>query len=208
MDTKTFTYGGFTFEPKGQFKDYGIKKGKNEMRNICRALHYYNAGCVADGDEKFNYEEFYKASGDSKDDVFLCKETGELYVPCAAVLCIFDQQSDDDEVGRRYERRIAKKKEHEEFLKKEALKNVMCLTDDQRDAINALREAAYKCCEVGLNFAVDGGDMYAFRADLLEGLTDDMAPMDGQVRIETGMYLAIENAWDACEGLYANPKEV
>ena len=208
METKTFNYGGFTFEPKGQFKDYGIKPGKNELRNICRALHYCNSGFVADGDKKFNYEDFYKAAGDSKDDVFLCKETGELYVPCAAVLCIFDRDSTDVEVGRRYESRIAEKEEHERFVKREELKSVMCLTDKQRDAINALREAAYKCCEVGLNFAVDGSDMYVFRADLLEDVTDDMAPMKGQDMITTGFYLVIENAWDACEGLYANPKTI
>ena len=98
--------------------------------------------------------------------------------------------------------------EHEEFVKREALKNVMCLTDEQKDAIDALREAAYKCCKVGLNFAANGGNMYAFRADTLKDITDDMAPLEGQVQIENGMYLAIENAWDACEGLYANPKDV
>lgn len=209
METKTFTYGGYTFEPRGQFKDYGIKPGKNEMRNICRAFHYYNAGYVADGDVKFNYEEFYKAAGDGCDaDVFFCEETGELYVPCAAVLCIFDRKATDEEVGKRYERRIAEREEHERHVKQEALKNVMCLTDEQSKAIDALREAAFKCCEVGLNFAADGTDMYVFRADLLQDITDDMAPMNGQERIETGMYLAIENAWDVCEGLYANPKEI
>lgn len=208
MAKKTFTYGGYTFEPRGQFKDYGIKSGKNEMRDVCRALHYFNAGCVADGDEKFNYDDFYEAAGQCEDDVFFCKETNELYVPCAAVLCIFDRESTDDEVGGRYNKRIAQREEHEEFVKREALKNAMCLTDEQRKAINALREAAYKCCEVGLNFAANGGDMYVFRADTLKDITDDMAPMEGQVQIESGMYLAIENAWDACEGLYANPKDI
>lgn len=209
METKTFTYGGYTFEPRGQFKDYGIKPGKNEMRNICRALHYYNAGYVADGDERFDYDEFYKAAGDGCDaDVFFCKETGEQYVPCSSVLCVFDKASTSDEVMARYRKRIAEREEHERHVKQEALKNVMCLTDEQTLAINALREAAFKCSELGLSFAADGTDMYVFRADLLQDITEDMAAMNGQERIETGMYLAIENAWDACEGLYANPKEV
>lgn len=209
METKTFTYGGFTFEPKGQFKDYGIKPDKNEMRNICCKLNNSGFGYVADGDEKFVYDEFYKAAGGCEDDVFMCRENGILYVPCGESLQIFTPEPHEyGSVTEAYNRRRAKREERIRFQKQEALKNAMCLTDDQRDAINALRDAAYKCCEVGLNFAVDGGDMYAFRADLLEGLTDDMAPMDGQVRIETGMYLAIENAWDACEGLYAKAKAI
>ena len=208
METKTFTYGGYTFEPAGQFKDYGIKPGRNEMRQICRAIHYPNSGYVADGDVKFDYDEFYKAAGDDCDaDVFFCKETGEQYVPCSSVLCVFDKASSSDEVMERYRARIAKREEHERSVKQEALKNAMCLTDKQTVAINALREAAFKCSELGLNFAADGTDLYVFRADLLQDITEDMAAAKGQERIETGMYLAIENAWDACEGLYANVKE-
>ena len=207
MKTNTFTYGGYTFEPRGRFKDYGIKKGKNEMRDICRALHYYNAGYVADGEEKFNYDEFYKAAGQCEDDVFFCKETTELYVPCAAVLCIFDIKSTDEEVGDRYNKRNAQREEQARAVKREALKQAMILTDEQSKAIDALREAAYKCCELGLNFAVDGSDMYAFRADTLKDITDNMVPMEDQEQIESGLYLAIENAWDACEGLYANAKD-
>jgi len=208
METKTFTYGGYTFEPRGQFKDYGIMPGRSEMRQICRAIHYPNSGYVADGDVKFNYDEFYKAAGDDCDaDVFFCKETGEQYVPCSSVLCVFDKESTSDEVMERYRARIAKRDEHERFVKQEALKNALCLTRDQEAAIVFLREAAMRCCDLGLNFAVDGTDMYVFRADLLQDITEDMAAAEGQERIETGMYLAIENAWDACEGLYANPKE-
>jgi len=204
---KTFKYGGYTFEPRGQFKDFGIKADKNEFYNITRALHYPNSGKVADGDEPFNYDDFYKAAGEQVDDVFYCKETGELYVPCADVLAVFDQKCRGDEVLARCNRRIAEREEQERMKKREELKNAMCLTDKQRDAINALREAAVACCEAGLNFAANGTDMYVFRADLLKDLTDNMVPMEGQEQITTGMYLAIENAWDACEGLYANVKE-
>ena len=30
----------------------------------------------------YEYEDFYKASGDSMADVFLCRENGRLYIPC------------------------------------------------------------------------------------------------------------------------------
>ena len=202
---KTFTYGGYTFEPQGQFKDYGINSDKNELRNIIRKLNNSNFGYVADGDEPFNYDEFYKVADGCEDDVFLCKENGILYVPCGKSLQIFTPNDHEPgSVTAAYNRRRAEREEAIERCKKEALKNAMCLTDEQRDAINALREAAYKCCEMGLNLAVNGTDMYVFRADLLQGLTDNIASMEGQVQIETGMYLAIENAWDASEGLYAN----
>lgn len=207
MKTKTFTYGGYTFEPRGQFKDYGIKPGKSEMRQICRAIHYPNSGYVADGGVKFDYDEFYKAAGQCEDDIFLCLETSELYVPCSSVLCVFDPTSTSDEVMERYKQRIAKREDHVRSQKREALKNALCLTEEQTLAIKAMREAAFKCSELGLNFAACGTDMYVFRADTLKDITDDMAPMEGQEQIETGMYLAIENAWDACEGLYANVKE-
>lgn len=207
MDTKTFTYGGYTFKPQGQFIDYGIRAGKNELRDISRRLHYINAGYVADGDVKFNYDEFYKAA-DSDADVFFCLETGELYVPCAATLCIFDRMATDEEVDRRYEKRVAQREEQKRLRRREALKNAMRLTDCQEKAINTLREAAFKCCDLGLRFAVNGTDVYVFNGELLQDITDDMAPMNGQESIESGMYIAIENAWDACDGLYANPEEI
>ena len=62
--------------------------------------------------------------------------------------------------------------------------------------------------QAGLDFAVDGTDLYVFRADLLENLTSDMAPADGQEGIADNLFSVIDNAWDVCEGLYANPKKV
>ena len=205
---KRFTYGDYTFVEAGTFQDYGIRKGKKEFVNITRALHYPNSGKVADGDEPFNYDDFYKAADGSKADVFLCEENFERYVPCSAVLAVFDQTSPTDDVWGRFNRRRAEREKHERFEKQEALKNAMCMTEKQREALSVLREAAIACCEAGLNFAVDGTEMYAFRADLLTDITDDMAPMNGQEQITSGMFLAIENAWDACEGLYANVKEL
>lgn len=206
MATKQFTYGGFTFEPRGTFQDHGIKKGKREFVQISRALHYANYGNVADGDHPFNYDDFYKAAGEKEDDVFYCQETGELYVPCAAVLPIFDRESTSDEVMRRYNRRCEIREEHERFVKQEALKGAMLFTEEQHHAFNALSKAIAECRKQGLDFAVDGTDVYAFRTDLLQDLTEDMVPMEGQGRIEHGLCPIIETAWDACEGLYANAK--
>jgi len=204
---KRFTYGGYTFVEAGTFQDYGIRKGKKEFVNITRALHYPNSGKVADGDEPFDYDGFYKAADGSKDDIFFCEENLERYVPCAAVLAVFDQTSPTEAVCGRFSRRRAKREEHERLEKRRALKDAMCMTDKQREALDVLREAAVACCEAGLNFAVDGNEMFAFRADLLADITDNMVPMNGQEQITEGMFLAIENAWDASEGLYANVKE-
>lgn len=208
METKTFTYGGYTFEPRGQFKDYGIKPGKNEMRQICRALHYPNSGNVADGEVKFNYDEFYKAAGDGCDaDVFFCKETGEQYVPCASVLCIFDQTSSSEEVRKRYETRQQTLHAAEMFRKEEELRNATCLSEEQHKAFGQLLRAAKKCKDAGLEFCYDGNDVRLLRTDWLKDLTNNMAPMSGQTQIPDECFLTIaEDVWNATEGLYANPK--
>lgn len=198
---KQFKYGGFTFEPKGKFRDFGIKE---DFRSMSEHLYLLNAGSVADGDEPFNYDEFYQAAGDVDADVFRCVENDVLYVPCRKELMVFAITGTSESLLEDYRQRRRQREEHERLLKQEALKKAMTLTDKQSAAIDALREAAFSCCDAGLHFAVDGTDLYVFRADLLKDITEDMAAQDGQTHIETGMYLAIENAWDACEGLYAN----
>ena len=101
---KSFTYGGYKFVPCGQFTDYGFKKDAT-MSEIVRCLFSINRGCVADGHEKYDYKEFYKASGGCEDDVFFCPQTQERYVPCGEYLGIFDKTATSDEVKRRFERR-------------------------------------------------------------------------------------------------------
>ena len=101
---KSFTYGGYKFVPCGQFTDYGFKKDAT-MFEIARCLFSINRGCVADGHEKYDYKEFYKASGGCEDDVFFCPQTQEHYVPCENYLGIFDKTATSDEVKRRFERR-------------------------------------------------------------------------------------------------------
>ena len=101
---KSFTYGGYKFVPCGQFTDYGFKKDAT-MFEIVRCLFSINRGCVADGHEKYDYREFYKASGGCEDDVFFCPQTQERYVPCENYLGILDKSATSDEVKRRFERR-------------------------------------------------------------------------------------------------------
>lgn len=123
MANKTFTYGGYTFEPRGTFKDNGIKPGKKGDAKLYKSLYYLNYGKVADGDEPFNYDDFYKAAGVKEDDVFYCKETGELYVPCQKPLCIFDTVSTAEEVELRYQKRLAKSKRDMREAKIAVLRN-------------------------------------------------------------------------------------
>lgn len=107
-NSKSFKYGGYTFVPLGQFTDAGFKKDA-PIDTIMNDLYYINRGCVADGHEKYNYDDFYKAAkaagcGDS--DIFLCKETVEMYVPCQYVLPIFDKTvKDAEEVQQRFNHR-------------------------------------------------------------------------------------------------------
>lgn len=205
MEKKKFTYGGYTFTPDGSFKDHGINPGKRETYNICRSLHYINRGKVADGDESYDYDKFYKAACNCTDDIFFCKENGERYVPCAGVLAVFDREHTEEEVCERYKYRVAVCEEHKRFVKREALKVAMQFTEEQHEAIIELSKVIRHCKDIGLEFAVDGTDVYMFRADLLKDITTDMAAMDGQVRMEV-LADIISDAWNACDGLYANVK--
>ena len=62
---------------------------------------------MADGHEEYRYEDFYKAAGENcQADVFLCKETKEMYVPCQRDLPIFDETAKDaKEVQLRFDNR-------------------------------------------------------------------------------------------------------
>jgi len=107
-EEKSFKYGGYTFVPLGQFTDAGYKEDA-PIGTIMNDLYFINRGCVADGHEKYNYSDFYKAAkaagcGDS--DIFLCKETKEMYVPCQYALPIFDKTvKDAKEVQWRFDHR-------------------------------------------------------------------------------------------------------
>ena len=201
-----FKYGGYTFEPRGQFKDFGIKADRNEFYNIIRTLHYPNRGKVADGDEPFDYDEFFTAAGKQVDDVFYCHETGEMYVPCSEDLAVFDQKCYGEEVMARCNRRIAERQERERFEKREALKNASFFTPEQNEAYLELYKAIDNLRNMGVDFAFNDGTLFAFRTDLLKDLTDNMAPMQGQEPIEL-FYECAADVWTAHDGLYANVKD-
>lgn len=105
-EKKSFKYGGYTFVPLGRFTSFGIKANA-EMKEIMPYLYFINQGYVADGHEEYRYDDFYKAAGEEcQSDVFLCKETAEMYVPCLRDLPIFDKTAKDaKEVQLRFDNR-------------------------------------------------------------------------------------------------------
>lgn len=88
MKKEFFEYKGFHFEPFASFKAYNwyrYCKKEKRFNRICSLTLYSE---LFDREE-WNMEEFYKASGNSKMDVFKCKETGKLYVPGSGFLFLF-----------------------------------------------------------------------------------------------------------------------
>lgn len=208
---KTFTYGGYTFEPRGLFKDFGIKADRNEFYNITKALHYPRFpenDKVADGNEPYDYKAFYEAAGKQTEDVFFCHETGELYVPCAGALAVFDKKHSGEEVKRRCNRRIAEREERERERKREALKDVMYFTEEQHQAFIRLRNAVKECREMGMQLTCDDGDLMAFRTDLLKDITTNMVPTEGQTEVDShSLYQVTSSIYNSHDGLYANIRE-
>lgn len=206
MGKKTFTYGGFTFEPAGQVKDYGVN---DDFRSVSNTLNCSNYGYVADGDEPYDYDEFYKAAGNVNDDVFRCLENNILYMPCSKSLQIFTpNKKDTDKVSEAYRLRRKQRDEQESSMKKRALQAAMTPTEEAWKEYLSLCAAFKKCKQYGFQFACDGDGFFAFRADLLKDITTNMVPMEGQEEI-TGLhrlYQICSCVWDAREGLYANVK--
>lgn len=107
-EKKSFRYGGYTFVPSGKLKDYGYDPAKDDAYYVLFHLFDINRGFVADGHEKYSYDEFYdvaKAAGCGDADVFYCPQTQELYVPHEKYLAIFDKTATEKEVKRRFEKR-------------------------------------------------------------------------------------------------------
>lgn len=100
------------------------------------------------------------------------------------------------------------REEQERRMKQERLENALCFTEEQHQAFNTLMDAIARCRQLGIDFAITATHVYAFRADLLEDLTPDMAPMKGQESVEMGFNCIVEGAWPAFDGLYANVKDL
>lgn len=74
MKNNTFEYNGFTFKP--------VRKLKITEAHISDFSKYIDESARIPLDEPYDYDLFYKASGNSKMDIFQCVENGKLYVPC------------------------------------------------------------------------------------------------------------------------------
>lgn len=206
MAKKTFQYGGFTFEPAGQFSDYGIKPGKNEFKQICSALYYTNRDGVADGDEDYDYKEFYQASTDKDADVFLCLDNKVMYVPFSGFLAEFWKKGTLEEITLAYYRRRRQREQRAYEEKKADLKNASFFTPEQNDAFLKAYKALDACRDLGVDFAIQDDILFAFRTDTLKDLTENMVPRKGQAPLKLIYQLAPE-IWNANDGLYANVKE-
>lgn len=200
-----FTYGGYTFEALGTFEQCGVK---DELMSILAALCYTgNDDLVADGDEPFDYDAFYKAAGEQENDVYRCKENGVNYVPCGEVLPIFAPHQDHDSVKRRAQRRRQEIEDSRREARRAELANAMCPTEEGHQAIIALGKAIERLRELGFDFAHEGETLYALRTDLLTDITDNMCPMEGQESITANMLPVIHGVWNATDGLYANVRK-
>lgn len=73
---EAFIYCGFTFYPYSQLSE------SMDLKEISSYLYSMrNEKEMQEIIGRWNYEEFYRASGNSQYDLFLCKETGKLYLP-------------------------------------------------------------------------------------------------------------------------------
>lgn len=89
---KAFAFGGFHFVPAFTFAELGIADNlhslsKSLSRDPVTGLNNYGAS------DNWNYDEFYKKSGDSDKDIFRCVETGRFYVPAGHELFLFSHPS-------------------------------------------------------------------------------------------------------------------
>lgn len=74
MENTTFKYNGFTFKP--------VRKLKITEAHIDDFSKLIDKRIRLPLDEPYDYDLFYKASGNSSMDVFQCIENGKYYVPC------------------------------------------------------------------------------------------------------------------------------
>ena len=88
---KTFKYHGLTFRPVGKttLDFFGISKRIESDRDLGLSVYKWHKG------EKYNYDEFYKASGDSCSDLFMCVDNGNVYIPGKNELFKYNTQKCD-----------------------------------------------------------------------------------------------------------------
>jgi hypothetical protein len=83
---KDFEYNGYTFRPIGKKNMYFEEACRriSSDRDLGISTYSWSKG------EKYNYDEFYKASGNSQSDLFLCLENGKVYIPGNNELFLFE----------------------------------------------------------------------------------------------------------------------
>lgn len=83
MSSKVFKYSHYHFMPVGVFP-----KGSSLAENI-RTVRISDDLHLSKESNNYSWEGFYKASGNSDADVFLCLETAKCYVPASNYLFEF-----------------------------------------------------------------------------------------------------------------------
>ena len=84
---KKFEYMGYHFTPVGQLPQRMTFEGI--MRRTSRStIALYNSH-QGEGGKGWDYDDFYKASGNSDADLFKCAENGLTYIPCLNELFLY-----------------------------------------------------------------------------------------------------------------------
>lgn len=78
---KEFKYNGYTFRPIGKM---GVSFRLRRDKELGISAYEWSKG------EKYDYDKFYEASGNSRSDLFLCIENGNVYIPCINELFLFE----------------------------------------------------------------------------------------------------------------------
>jgi hypothetical protein len=83
---KDFEYNGYTFRPLGEVGLSFSQIGKriSSDRDLGMSRYAWSKG------EKYNYDKFYEASGNSQADLFLFLENGNVYIPANNELFLFE----------------------------------------------------------------------------------------------------------------------
>ena len=83
---KEFKYNGYTFRPLGKtgLSFSQLSKRISRDKDLGMSTYEWSKG------EKYNYDKFYEASGDSQSDLFLCLENGNVYIPANNELFLFE----------------------------------------------------------------------------------------------------------------------
>ena len=90
MAKEKFEYGGYHFIPERKFtkqeNNFDYISGHIQTDTM---LGFCKEGYAYESKYPYSHESFYKASGDSKCDIFRCVENNKLYIPCENDLQIF-----------------------------------------------------------------------------------------------------------------------